>query len=255
MNTIELIFNLSIVYVIYNLVWWLIVEVPKVFITGFNKNIPLDYVLSTLKFLILSNITFSNCLNHIQNNSSNNANISANYIVGGLFLFIYMVSKLNKKRSLLNLATSFGLKSKFNLSYSTSNKLKYENHIIGVSIVVYTACIGFPNFGEIIYLNPINIWFNETIQGLYQTPILKGIFGICGVFFMISIFQKGIATIKDIILKLSGQKPNEKQKKPLEEVLKNINNNPFSESKENEKIDVDEDLYVDFEEMDEKKNK
>ena len=166
-----------------------------------------------------------------------------------------MVSNLNKKRSLLNLATSFGLKSKFNLSYSTSNKLKYENHIIGVSIVVYIACIGFPNYGEIIYLNPINIWFNETIQGLYQTPILKGIFGICGVFFMVSIFQKGIATIKDIILKLSGQKPNEKQKNPLEEVLKNINNNPFSESKENEKIDIVEDLYVDFEEMDEKENK
>ena len=72
---------------------------------------------------------------------------------------------------------------------------------------------------------------------------------------MVSIFQKGIATIKDIILKLSGQKPNEKQKNPLEEVLKNINNNPFSESKENEKIDIDEDLYVDFEEMDEKENK
>ena len=149
MNTIELIFNLSIVYVIYNLVWWLIIKVPKVFITGFNKNIPLGYVLSTLKFLILSNITFSNCLNHIQHNSSNNANISANYVVGGLFLFIYMVSKLNKKRSLLNLATSFGLKSKFNLNYSTSNKLKYENHIIGVSIAVSYTHLTLPTNREV----------------------------------------------------------------------------------------------------------
>ena len=37
-------------------------------------------------------------------------------------------------------------------------------------MVVYTACIGFPQFGKIIYLNPLNIWFNETIQGLYQAP-------------------------------------------------------------------------------------
>jgi hypothetical protein len=45
------------------------------------------------------------------------------------------------------------------------------------------------------------------------------------------------------------------KKNPLEEVLKNVNGNPFSESKESEKIDIDDDLYVDFEEMDEKENK
>jgi|TARA_Y100000385_G_C13035288_1_gene612687 hypothetical protein len=252
MNTIELIFDLSIVYVIYNLVWWLIVKVPKGLIMGFQKNISLDYVLSTLKFLILSNITFSNCLHHIQNNSSNDANVAASYIIGGLFLFVYMVSKLNKKRSLLTLATNFGLKSKFNLSNSQSDKLKYENHIIGISMVVYTACIGFSGFGELIYLNPLNIWFNETIQGLSQAPILKGVFGVFAVFFMLSIFQKGINSIKDIVLKLSGQKTIVKKKNPFEEVFNNVNKNPFSEPKENKKIDIEDDLFIDFEEIDEK---
>ena len=76
-----------------------------------------------------------------------------------------------------------------------------------------------------------------------------------GVFFMASIFQKGIATIKDLTMKLSGQNPKEMKKNPLEEVFKNVNGNPFSESKESEKIDIDDDLYVDFEEMDEKENK
>jgi hypothetical protein len=72
---------------------------------------------------------------------------------------------------------------------------------------------------------------------------------------MASIFQKGIATIKDLVMKLSGQKPKEMRKNPLEEVFKNINGNPFSKSEESEKIDIDDDLYVDFEEMDEKENK
>ena len=72
---------------------------------------------------------------------------------------------------------------------------------------------------------------------------------------MVSIFQKGIATIKDLVMKITGQKPKEMKKNPLEEVLKNVNGNPFSESKESEKIEIDDDLYVDFEEMDEKENK
>ena len=147
MNILELIYNLSIIYVIYNLVWWLLVKLPKGFITGFNKNVSIDYVLAALKFLILSNITFTNCLNHIQNIRPSVYDISASYIIGGLFLFIYMASKLNKKRYIA-LATNFGLKSKFNFNNSISKKLKYENHIIGVSMVVYTACIGFPQFGK-----------------------------------------------------------------------------------------------------------
>ena len=71
---------------------------------------------------------------------------------------------------------------------------------------------------------------------------------------MASIFQKGIATIKDLVIKLSGQKPKEMGENPFENVFKNVNNNPFSESKESEKVDIDDDLYVDFEEMDDKEN-
>ena len=55
-------------------------------------------------------------------------------------------------------------------------------------------------------------------------------------------------------MKLSGQKPKEMGKNPLEEVFKNVNSNPFSESKKSEKIDIEDDIYVDFEEMDEKEN-
>ena len=55
-------------------------------------------------------------------------------------------------------------------------------------------------------------------------------------------------------MKLSGQKPKEMGNNPLEEVFKNVNSNTFSESKKSEKIDIEDDLYVDFEEMDEKEN-
>ena len=176
-------------------------------------------------------------------------------IIGGTVLSLYIIGKLNKKKSILNFASNMGLKGKFNINSDNSKTLKYENHIAGITIVFFTACIAFPILGEIINKNPLNIWFYNTIEGLYQAPILKGIFGISGVFFMVSIFQKGIAAIKDLMMKLTGQKPKEMAKNPLEEIFKNVNNTPFSESKENEKIDLEDDLYVDFEEMDEKETK
>tara|TARA_B110000285_G_scaffold97248_1_gene110992 strand:- start:284 stop:1051 length:768 start_codon:yes stop_codon:yes gene_type:complete len=252
---LEHLYNLSIVFVIFNLVWGIIVTLPKAFITGFNPNNPLNHFLSALKFLLLSNLTFSKCLQCIRENSTSIFELTFIYIIGGTVLSLYIIGKLNKKKSILSFVSNMALKGKFNINSDNSKTLKYENHIAGITIVFFTACIAFPILGEIINKNPLNIWFYNTIEGLYQAPILKGIFGISGVFFMVSIFQKGIATIKDLVIKLSGQKPKEMKKNPLEEVFKNVNGNPFSESKESEKIDLEDDLYVDFEEMDEKENK
>ena len=254
MVIIDHLYNLSIVFVIFNLVWGFIVTLPKAFITGFNSNNPLNHFLSALKFLLLSNLTFSKCLQCIQENSMSIFELTFTYIIGGTVLSLYIIGKLNKKKSMLNFMSNIGLNRKFKINSINSINLKYENHIAGITIVFFTACIAFPLFGEIINKNPLNIWFYNTIEGLYQAPILKGIFGISGVFFMASIFQKGIATIKDLVIKLSGQKPKEMGENPFENVFKNVNNNPFSESKESEKVDIDDDLYVDFEEMDDKEN-
>ena len=120
-------------------------------------------------------------------------------------------------------------------------------------MVVYTACIGFPQVGEIIYLNPLNIWFNETIQGLYQAPILKTIFGFFGFFFMVSTFQKGISSIKIIIDKISGKATEKSRENPLEEMMKKFTEKNSGENS-SEKVEMDDDLYVDFEEMEDNEN-
>jgi amino acid permease len=120
-------------------------------------------------------------------------------------------------------------------------------------MVVFTACIGFPQFGEIIYLNPLNIWFNETIQGLYQAPILKTIFGFFGFFFMVSTFQKGISSIKIIIDKISGKSTEKSSENPMEEMMKKFTEKN-SRKNSSEKVEMDDDLYVDFEEMEDNEN-
>lgn len=253
MNFLELIFNLSIIYVVYNFIWWLLIKIPVSLITGFKPHIQLNYAISAIRYLILSSLTYSNCYIHNQKNLNSLSSIAITYLIGGVFLALYLASKLNKKTSILNMVSNLGLKSKFNLDASQNKKQKYESHILGVSIVIYAACVGVPKFGNLLYQNPINIWFIRTIEGLYLAPILKGIFGIFGFFFMVSSFQKGVVTVSNLFNKITGGKKKIADN-PLEEMMKNFNEKNNNQNKSSEKVDLEEDIYVDFEEVDEKEN-
>ena len=253
MNFLELIFNLSIIYVVYNFIWWLLIKIPVSLITGFKPHIQLNYAISAIRYLILSSLTYSNCYIHNQKNLNSLSSIAITYLIGGVFLALYLASKLNKKTSILNMVSNLGLKSKFNLDASQNKKQKYESHILGVSIVIYAACVGVPKFGNLLYQNPINIWFIRTIEGLYLAPILKGIFGIFGFFFMVSSFQKGVVTVSNLFNKITGEKKKTADN-PLEEMMKNFNEKNNNQNKSSEKVDLEEDIYVDFEEVDEQEN-
>ena len=253
MNFLELIFNLSIIYVVYNFIWWLLIKIPVSLITGFKPHIQLNYAISAIRYLILSSLTYSNCYIHNQKNLNSLSSIAITYLIGGVFLALYLASKLYKKTSILNMVSNLGLKSKFNLNASQNKKQKYESHILGVSIVIYAACVGVPKFGNLLYQNPINIWFISTIEGLYLAPILKGIFGIFGFFFMVSSFQKGVVTVSNLFNKITGKKKKTADN-PLEEMMKNFNEKNNNQNKSSEKVDLEEDIYVDFEEVDEKEN-
>jgi hypothetical protein len=251
MNLLELIFNLSIVYVVYNFIWWLLIKIPVSLITGFKPYIQLNYAVSAVRYLILSSLTYSNCYIHSQKNLASLSEISITYLIGGVFLALYLAGKLNKKTSILNMVSNLG--SKLNINASQNKKQKYESHILGVSIVIYAACIGVPKFGNFLYQNPINIWFISTIEGLYLAPILKGVFGILGFFFMVSSFQKGVVTVSTFINKITGKKKKAADN-PLEEMMKNFNEKNNNGNKSSEKVDLEEDIYVDFEEVDEQEN-
>ena len=101
MNFLELIFNLSIIYVVYNFIWWLLIKIPVSLITGFKPHIQLNYAISAIRYLILSSLTYSNCYIHNQKNLTSLSSIAITYLIGGVFLALYLASKLNKKTSIL----------------------------------------------------------------------------------------------------------------------------------------------------------
>ena len=68
---------------------------------------------------------------------------------------------------------------------------------------------------------------------------------------MISTLQKGISTIKQMFFKVTGFKNKENDTDSLKKEVKN----PFQEMKDKtEKSKIENDIYVDFEEIDDKEN-
>ena len=260
MGIIENIFYLCIVYILFNLIWGLIIILPKMALSGLSSNSSIDHAVKVIRYLIISTLTYSTCYNYTLNNSMSNTMIILVYISGGLFLSLYLVGKLNKRQSFFKLASSFTTNLKFGKNNFSIQQLTYEKHIAGISIVIFAACVGIPTFGDLMVKNPVNVWFLNTIDGIYKAPILKWIIGFAGTIFMLSMFQRGISTIQQLIGKISGEKPNNQNDNPLNKIMEefqNMNNPNESFKQDNKEVDLEDDLYVDFEEMedDEKKEK
>ena len=253
MGILENIFYLCIVYIVFNFIWGILVQLPKMVITKMNSNQNLDHAVKALRYLLLSTLTYSTCYTYIFDNSLASKMIILIYLSGGIILSLYLAGKLNKKQSLFKLASTVTSNLKFGKNNFSPSQLAYEKHIVGISIVIYAGCVGIPAFGEIMVKNPINLWFLETIDGIYSAPILKWFIGFAGVLFMISMFQRGIRTLQRLILKIKGEEEKEIQH-PINKIVEEFQNmnSPIQGFKEdNKEVELEDDIYVDFEEMDE----
>ena len=70
---------------------------------------------------------------------------------------------------------------------------------------------------------------------------------------MVSTFQKGISSIKVIIDKISGKSNQKRNENPMEEMMRKFTEKNSGENS-SEKVEMDDDLYVDYEEMEDNEN-
>ena len=257
----ENIFYLSILYIVFNLIWSLIVQLPKIIITSGKNSSIINHAITSARYLLLSSLTYSTCYNYVFKNSLSDEMVVLIYLTGGIVLSLYLAGKLNKKQTFLRFASSVSTNLKFGKNNFIRNELIYEKHIVGISIVIFASCVGIPIFGEIMSKNLVNVWFLKTIDGIYNAPILKWFIGFAGIIFMFSMFQKAIFTIKRVISKFNGENNTEDSQNPLNDIMNEFEkmNNPNSKNPFNEKgnkVDIEDDIFVDFEELkedDEKK--
>ena len=215
MDLLNLIFRLGVLFAIYGFLWFFI-ELGLTFLRASRpKTIVENYLIKSVKYLFLVNVTFLFCLDLNQNNVS-----FYNVMPSAIVLVTYFIGKLQQQQQRLQL---FG---QINAQISQTNdfNLKTEIILIVASIALFIGFLFFPQYAS----NNIANWFKSSILDIESTIIIGFIFKIIGFFFLLGMIMKMMNAINYIF---SG--------KPIIDIKTNVKSN----SKK------DEDKFDDFEEI------
>ena len=267
MEILSYIFFLGIIYIVFSIIWFFIALMPKYAFGNKENNIQntiLNYTIKAAQFYFLASLTAIKALEFILKENIDPKQGPLYIIIGGIVLYLYLAGKLERSKMMFQFRSNLG-------GENSQNTSKYEPHLVGLTLIFYTISFNYPLLIE----NPINQWFLESINDFYNTVIIGWIIGIIGFFFLINMIFKGInATgflFQTIVALLTGKPaPKRKPKNPLGKFGNIGKNNPFGGNSpfgntgtplaknEPEETDIDDDMYVDFEvidEDDEKENK
>lgn len=215
MDLLNLIFRLGVLFAIYGFLWFFI-ELGLTFLrAGRQKTIGENYLIKSVKYLFLVNVTFLFCLDLNKNDVS-----FYNVMPSAIVLVTYFIGKLQQQQQRVQL---FG---QLNAQIPQTNdfNLKTEIILIVASIALFIGFLFFPQYAS----NNIANWFKSSILDIESTVIIGFIFKIIGFFFLLGMIMKMINAINYII---SG--------KPVVDIKTNFQSN----SKK------DEDKFDDFEEI------
>ncbi len=215
MDLLNLIFRLGVLFAIYGFLWFFI-ELGLTFLrAGRQKTIGENYLIKSVKYLFLVNVTFLFCLDLNKNDVS-----FYNAMPSAIVLVTYFIGKLQQQQQRVQL---FG---QLNAQIPQTNdfNLKTEIILIVASITLFIGFLFFPQYAS----NNIANWFKSSILDIESTVIIGFIFKVIGFFFLLGMIMKMINAINYII---SG--------KPVIDIKTNFQSN----SKK------DEDKFDDFEEI------
>ena len=215
MDLLNLIFRLGVLFAIYGFLWFFI-ELGLTFLrAGRQKTIGENYLIKSVKYLFLVNVTFLFCLDLNKNDVSFN-----NVMPSAIVLVTYFIGKLQQQQQRVQL---FG---QLNAQIPQTNdfNLKTEIILIVAAIALFVGFLFFPQYAS----NNIANWFKSSILDIESTVIIGFVFKVIGFFFLLGMIMKMINAINYII---SG--------KPVVDIKTNFQSN----SKK------DEDKFDDFEEI------
>ena len=242
MEIFRYIFELGIVFIVFNIIWFLLSSLPKTMLNISNTSSSIEYILKIIQYFLLASLTSITSSSFILKNNINQNYAPWYFVLGGFVLFLYLISKYEKKKL-------FKMAFKFNKQIiNKKDTLIYEPHIIGFALIFFGLTIKYKFLIETIF----NRWLIENIYGIYKIPIIGWFIGLAGILFLFTILAKGINTIRNTLLKvqsvISGM-PIETKK--TNNIFDSFNNVSPESNLFNNQEDLDNEDYIDFEELDE----
>lgn len=188
MELINLIFRLGVLFSIYGFLWFFIDLILKMLVGGRTRTMAEVYLLKSIKYLFLVNVTFLFCLDINQQDIS-----LKNLLPSAIILLMYFIGKFQQKQKQIKLVGSFG-----NELFQEAFNIRAEIILIICSIGLFISFLYFPQFAS----NGIANWFHESIIDLETTVLIGFIFKVIGFFFLLGMMIK---MINAVIYILSGQ--------------------------------------------------
>lgn len=262
MEILNYIYLLGIIYIVFSILWFFITSLPKVLSGGFTQNSLSNYIFKSVQYYTIAALTAVQTVYFIDNNPTIAGNMPFYIALGGLIIFLYLAGKTDKAIMSVQIQTN-------NNKIQLGGALKYEPHIVGISIILYILSFNIP----VLMQNEIIKVLHAGILNFYDTFFIHFIISIIGFFFLFSLFSRGFAAtgrLVEFIGHLITGKPLS-QRKPKNNPFQNFNNmggfnngdNPFNFNqnifeqfnRNNKEEEIDEDEYVDFEEIEDDEEK
>lgn len=206
MEILEFIFRLGIIFIVFSLVWGFFNMVFRLAIGLRPLNQVEDYSIKIIHLYILASISAMQTSAFLTDGKPKIGIV----IFGILTLFFYLTGRLERNRMTIRVN---------NRMFSTNAKepdLRIEMLLIFAGLFYYSLCITNEN----IVNNNLNIWFFTVVNDLYDTPLLKYIFGFFGILFLVNIIFRSFIFFSNLANTLLGN-----QKDPNDQDNGNSSNN------------------------------
>lgn len=262
MDMLLYIYMLGVIYIVFSILWFFISSLPKFLSGAFKTNSFSNYTFKIVQYFLIAALTAVQTSKFIENNPTLNGQAPFFITLGGIVIFLYLAGKTDKAIMSVQIQSTKG-------RIQLGGALKYEPHIVGVSIILYLLSFNFP----ILINNPITTTLHSGILNFYDTFFIHFIISIIAFFFLFSLFSRGFSAVGrlvEFINHIITGKPLSKRKTSQKNPFQNMGNmggfnngkNPFNMNSnifnQNEETKVDEEVdegeYVDFEEIEEDKD-
>jgi len=193
MEILKFIFVLGINFSIFGFIWGLMMLVIRMFRTpGKPANQALDYTLRIVKYFLLVSVTANYIAKFQGSDPGTNIGLT-NMIVGTIVMALYLLGKL-QNRAVLSQLAQHPIFSRF----ANAIDPKVERFLLLGSVAYFVACLLYPQMVDNVLVN----WFTDSIQNIYDTPIIGWVFMIIAFFFLINIIMRAANVIGRL---LNGQ--------------------------------------------------
>jgi hypothetical protein len=180
MNIIKLIYFFGIVITIFNIIWFFIGWLIKLLFADGRNFSTVNQWVQLLGISLLSSVMALQTLEFTQQNNLSAIGITLLNAVGAFIIYAYVIEKTYQSTFKVSMFAQ-------GANIKLSNRLPKWSVLVALAIYVLSIV-----WAELAY-NPLNKWFYSNIYDIYDTFLLKLIFGVIAVFFVINMLSKAFA--------------------------------------------------------------